>query len=514
MDRWQPELWLVLAGLCAAMVAAPLNTDAGFALVTARRLLGGDRLYVDIVETNPPMIYWLFELPALAGRFVVLRDDHLAGAFAAVLLALSIGLAWRMLHWPPRLSWAARSSILSVFLLAAVLPYLWQVAQREQIAAILVFPYTVLAARRIAGSRAATAMAIVAGLLAGVGFAIKPFFLAAWFAIEIAVFAVSRPWSWKRPEPWIVAGMQAAFAGAVLIGTEYLQRAVPLARAWYWAYGNDGLAVVGAPRFWMLVLTASAVVTAGRLAREKPAAAEAYIFGAAALGWLVAYASQRKGWFYHLLPAVVYTSAGLVASILALAAIARSPAPGARLGARRLAVIPAAVAVAAAAAWFIPVAARVPRTAVAALSRPYEEGLLRTAAWIEQAAAGEPVYVMSTSMFPTFPIVNLAGATFPYHYHFLWPIPALYAGPGAAPAGRSPDRQDALERAFFDTVVRDLVAIPPRVLVVNRDRDQQAMNGVPFDFVAYFSRSAQFRALMQRYQLRGTYGSLEVFERR
>jgi hypothetical protein len=51
------------------------------------------------------------------------------------------------------------------------------------------------------------------------------------------------------------------------------------------------------------------------------------------------------------------------------------------------------------------------------------------------------------------------------------------------------------------------------VLVVDRRADLQAMHGQRFDFVEYFSGSAEFRALMARYRRIGFIGPWEVFER-
>ena len=52
------EVPVCLAVASAALVASPLNSDAGYVLVAARRMLEGDRLYVDVIETNPPLVFF------------------------------------------------------------------------------------------------------------------------------------------------------------------------------------------------------------------------------------------------------------------------------------------------------------------------------------------------------------------------------------------------------------------------------------------------------------------------
>ena len=65
---------LLLVLVAAAISVAPLNTDSGWLLVAARRLLDGDRLYVDIIEVNPPLIVWLLLPSAWVGRHLAIGD--------------------------------------------------------------------------------------------------------------------------------------------------------------------------------------------------------------------------------------------------------------------------------------------------------------------------------------------------------------------------------------------------------------------------------------------------------
>src|SRR5690349_13483483 len=83
----------VLAGLAFALAAtalaiSSLNPDTGYAMVVGRRLLGGERLYVDMVETNPPLFYWLMALPSLAGRLLHMPDDRMVGLFTGLTLVV------------------------------------------------------------------------------------------------------------------------------------------------------------------------------------------------------------------------------------------------------------------------------------------------------------------------------------------------------------------------------------------------------------------------------------------
>jgi hypothetical protein len=70
-----------------------------------------------------------------------------------------------------------RFALIGAFLVGLIVPGVQQVGQRDQLAAILVFPFAMLAAQRAGGATASRSLSIVCGALAGIGIALKPFFL-------------------------------------------------------------------------------------------------------------------------------------------------------------------------------------------------------------------------------------------------------------------------------------------------------------------------------------------------
>src|SRR5262245_941655 len=102
----------------ATLAVAPLNTDTGYSMVVARRLLNGDRLYVDMFETNPPLFYWLMSCPAILARAFHLRDDRAVGLFGGALL-LVVGFSTiRMQRLEPRLPSVLFAGVMSAFVAA------------------------------------------------------------------------------------------------------------------------------------------------------------------------------------------------------------------------------------------------------------------------------------------------------------------------------------------------------------------------------------------------------------
>jgi hypothetical protein len=513
VGRSRPELLVLILAAMGVVAAAPLNTDTGYCLIAGRRLLEGSRLYVDMIETNPPMIFWLMAALARIGPHLALSDAQLVGGFVAVLLLVSGTTTIWILGMPPRVPRAVQFVAVGAFLGALTLPYVSWTGQREQVAAILFLPYVMLISRVATGVKVATPLAVWCGVLAAVGLAIKPFFLAAWIAVELMlVLSLGRLATANRVEVWVVALLQAVYAALVLTLTpEYITRIYPLARAFYGAYGNPWSHILSSRAFLTLLVISAAAVSQRWLLPDTPHVQQAALFGAAALGWLVAFVAQKKGWAYHLMPAFAFATSALALMIVNAAAALR----GYRSGLRRRAVLAAfavviVIALTSASRGAVPVL----REALALLRDQQPPAVLALADEIESTAPGQPVYFLSTSVWPAFPVINLSGARWPYHYHFLWPIPALYARGDGALSYRSPGAQGALEREFFETVVDDLLRVPPRVLVVDHRSDQQAMRGRTFDFIAYFSASPAFTTLLQQYRRRGYIGSWELYERR
>ena len=406
------------------------------------------------------------------------------------------------------------STLMFGFLVALVVPFVGQVGQREQLAALLVLPYTLVAANRADGRDSPLWLRSLGGVLAGVGFAIKPFFLAAWIATEMAVAWRRGAFRPGRAEVVIVAAIQMVYAVAIVwLTPEYLTRSVPLARATYWAYGVSPIVIFESGRFWTLAIIGVAAVAAAKWSNRKgPASSYSLTFGAASLGWLAGYVLQQKGWYYHALPATAYGVTALVAGAWECAS-----AIDWRLSAGQLfrpQGLLLAIAALVAGPWAVGEARTKGASAIDQFRYPYPGVVRKMVEIAEQKAIGEPIYLMSTAVWPAFPIVNLARAQWPYSYHFLWPLPALYAGPQASTPYRPLDQQGPLERQFFETVVNDLLRVPPRLLIVERGTSLPAMQGRPFDFVAYFSASAGFRSLFERYQRLGQVNQWEFYERR
>src|SRR5690606_1824158 len=179
-------------------------------------------------------------------------------------------------------------------------------AQREHIMLVLTMPYLLVASGRADGEDLTTRLKIVTGVMAGFGFAMKPYFLAIPLFVELYVLSqrgLRR--SLADPAPWSVLGVCVAHAlFAVIVTPEYFTVVLPLARAFYsevrqypWTdlVLSDNL---GPPTIILPLLGVAVLAVRSHLAR---------VIFLAALGGLFSAYAQRKGWPYHALPAQALT---------------------------------------------------------------------------------------------------------------------------------------------------------------------------------------------------------------
>ena len=154
----------------------PLNHDVGAVLQWAGRMLDGERLYIDISDVNPPLIYWLNLVPAGLAKLL-----HLSAPLAFTLAMLAAIAGVLALARQPFAALAQPGSIAALALPSLVLFVLLvypqgSFGQREHLHSVLTLPYLLLAALRAQGIAVGARRAAVIGLIAAVGIAIKPYF--------------------------------------------------------------------------------------------------------------------------------------------------------------------------------------------------------------------------------------------------------------------------------------------------------------------------------------------------
>ncbi len=485
----------------AMVLMPPLNHDVAAVLDFSQRWLAGSRLYVDLIDVNPPLIFVLNLVPAAIAKWTPLAGPK------ALLLCL---LAHAALLW--RLSVALRrgraEGAVEAAVLGACIPLLLLFAgsdfgQREVLMAMTAIPYALLAARRIEGPSVPRHLALGVAVLAAVAFALKPHFLAVPVLVEFLVLLRVGPMRALRdPVPWLMAGVWVVYLASIpVLFPAYLGHVVPLV----WEYYAD----IHGPGPWVLLITdlmgtATVLMLVALAVAWRPGTgALAQALAAAAAGAFLSAWVQHKGWTYHVLPITILSLATLMA---AGARIADRALPGAR--ART-----AAPALAALAAFgILSYGIRGGETPWRQLWFNSEQ-TGRLTEWLRREAFGESILVLSPDILPVYPSVNYAEARPTLRMMSIWLLQGVYR---VCPEGPAPYRKSwEMNRAEFfiyRTVAEDFARAPPAAVLVTRFTHMPSCGG-RFDLIDYFSRHPLFAETWQRYRPAGEIEGYRLFVR-
>ena len=499
---------IAILGLAAEFVAPP-DPDNAFLLYAAGRVLDGAKLYVDVVEINPPLIVAFNFPPVLIARLTGVSELLVFRIGVACLLGLSVLISQvglRAIFRTPDSGLRTYLTILITFVLFLLPGEVF--SEREHLMLALVMPYLfVVVARRM--DRPISALhAHVIGILAGFGFALKPQFVVLWLALELWLAASRRTWPKLRPETGWVAVVLVAYALAVFALTpEYL----------------DVVGHLGGPYLSFLRNSPTMTLLFGEGARIPMVALLAYValrtqcsyagpisgLAMSVLGLLIVATIQGKGWSYHFYPA---SATAVLLLGLMVTTVSR---PFASLAPRVYGVVSyglvAAILLGATTmgAWKV-------LDSTGSEVEPYP-GFWELADLLRDRAEGEAVLVMSYNMRSAWPLVPYAGAESALRFPSLWLFWVLYADQLQQPEPltyRPGGTEPSVERYFKDAVLSDMEQGKPRLLVVlGSARDAPENHARRLDYLAYFAQEPRFARQLSFYRYVTTLGQHDVYER-
>lgn len=505
---------LVAVVLAAAVCVSYFDfhhRDVGWSLWVADKLLDGARLYTDIVDENPPWLYWLSTLPVALSRVLGAEPNTVYNGFVVLLSVFSSAFVYTLLRrgWPEVDAPLRATLSVGVAVSLLLLPGS-EFGQRENILAATVIPYLFAAASWLRGRPLGPALALALALFASIGLLFKPHFYLLCVCVELLLLVDGRGLgSLRRVEPWTIAGVAVAYAISVpLLLPQYFD-IVRVALEYYDGYGHGwSLRVLMAPGVgWALAAAGlCGLFKSTAMTRELRRVLLAGIVGLVVAGFL-----QFKGWYYH------YDGARLIAAVLigfVLMGPLVRPAGLQPVVRARPALVPiVALAVLLAFAAF--------RLGVVLESRFGDEATRPTVFGeltqvVKENAGSGSILVLSTSAFPAFPLVNASGADWSNRYWALWLLPGLYSAEekSARPfVYRERDEMDELEREFIDTFVDDILSGRPALLIVDRRSSRQGFPNSSIDFLTYLLRDLRFAEEFQKYSFLTDVAAYRVYKR-
>lgn len=420
-----------------------INHDTAWYLVATRKWLEGAELYVDLIEVNPPLNFYL-TIPAiwLADIFGI-SDTNGQYLLVAILLSTSLIWVWHLLGAVQWLSPRRGLIVLAATGLAVLIPAGGTIAQREHLMLILILPYLFgyLTSSKPDIGRGAVARAI----FAAIGLCIKPYFML--FPIALTLVMI-----WRRKSLWpilshsnlVILSMGASYVGLVMtLHPEYLNTVVPMALHVYEDYGYSQRQILENLQPILLGVFALSMLVALRNPRKIQGLGILIVMVVAAVG---CYLAQWTGYIYQVLPTITLM-------ILAYIWILSQPGVG------YLFALPAFGML-----TFIAISS-------------YSTGFYRsygTEYFHDTVTAISPnprVMLLSTHLPPSFPLILETNAEWVGHYPALWLMPGAVNGLSRANCEIEVEKCQTLTDILDQTrhnIVTDLAEGSPDILIIDQ----------------------------------------------
>lgn len=295
--------WLAFAALFVVALAlrhlVAANTDVSWLITVAERVLDGQRLYVDVIETNPPMAVLVYAPGVMLARALHMPVEPVIDGLVFVAIAVSLGMTARILRHSSVLDdVSGRLLAILAFAILAILPT-QAFGQREHIALIELFPALAVMAMRMKREMPPRWAIIVAGIGVGLALCFKPYFaIGVLFGIVAIVVLLRKPRLLWAPEHVIAAACVGLYVVVVALAyPEFFTAIGPLVRDVYLPVGLSLQQLLEKPA---ITIWAAGSVSALLLGRSRKYESVLVLL-AMSFGFAVVFLVQRKGWPYHSL---------------------------------------------------------------------------------------------------------------------------------------------------------------------------------------------------------------------
>src|SRR5947209_7544427 len=237
---WVAAILLVAASSMFWLLRNPINGDVAFYLYAGQRMAEGARLYRDVGDMNPPLIYVIHWLVVQVARAL-----HLAPHLVLFpgLWALLLGILCYCGRTLLAMQACSRAWVYAILLYVAFdfgIVNRHDFGQRDHILAYCFFPFVLLAASRLRGLARPVVSQLAIAALVGVAIALKPYFLLPWILVLAYVaWRTGIVKTLRAPECWLVLLINAVYLASVpVLFHPYLGVAAAAAK-YYNAYNGS-----------------------------------------------------------------------------------------------------------------------------------------------------------------------------------------------------------------------------------------------------------------------------------
>lgn len=485
---------IFLAAICLQQ-AMYLHCDVSYLIEVANQMRMGGQYGNQILETNPPMILYLslpmiyvanyFALPIAIGCRIIVF------AWILISLVLSIILLRRLIH--------ERFLFWSFFLaIEAVLLFLPanQFGQREHFFVMMMLPYLWLACCRLENISIGNFLAILVGVIASIGFAMKPYFLPPLILVELYLIIRKRSLlAWMRPEVLaIIAGISIYVITTYIYFPNYFTVLMPLLNLFYFAALHESLGYMFSNSI-VLYGVASLVCYLILRRRDRYRSFHA-VLALATLGTMLTFLLTQTTWYYHLLPAF---SMSVLLFVFILSEFSDSGTPQGII----LYIFASLLIL------YLPIRL-VTLISLEELKTKRDGAYHHLIQYVQSQPGPHSVICFSAnSTADCFPLTTETNSIHASRYPFLWWIRSLRTYQNANQlTGKNKLGADYL----VNSLVEDLNNQKPRWIIINRDHSARLL-GPSFDFINFLSQYPTFARAIKPYHHVTTIDYYDVYSR-
>lgn len=277
-----------------------LNWDVGHLLIATESMLSGGQYARDYFMPNPPMILYIYT-PVIVMQHLLGMSTVLAFRLYIILLSLiSLYVCLCLLNSIISIKDNKIFYVLSFFLIVTlfIVP-VYEFGQRDCLLYLFAMPYFLAVAYQLADGSLGRSRLMVIGLMAGIGFAIKPQFMITPIMIELYIIYKRRNiFAWLRPEVFVIGAVLSAHLVAIFcFHRNYYTIIMPFVL-------NNYYASIGTSWRMVLITNPSALFYLVLMFYGIEYGRGAYqilrtILMLAAVSFFIIYAAQRTQFYYH-----------------------------------------------------------------------------------------------------------------------------------------------------------------------------------------------------------------------
>ena len=479
-----------------------INHDVGSHIILSQRLMNK----MEIVDPNPPLIFWLLTIPNLIANVTQISVLTIFRISIFMLIIVSVLQCNHILESFPK-SYNNKFIILTLVFIFTLMPR-GDFGQREHIIIILVTPYIFTIVRRSFDEEVYNLQSAVIGIFAGIGFCLKPYYLLLPLLLEAYIFYKNRRLSlYKHIESFIIIIIFTIYLISIFIfNRDYITRTVPYVICVYGAYNENIITLFS--RLYFIII----VFIIYWLAKDETSfSAFANILLLSAICMAIIYLVQGKGWSYHLYPCKA-TSFLLIIYCCSIIALKNKfiIVNLIRTILYYVVILFVIISVSKSLNWHFVI---------------YQEYKSREKFIAEykiiqlikkQTIGSGNIYFISTSAKPAFPVVNYSGVGWSSRFNALWMLPAIINNkelPHRLANEIKNKKLYEIESYLFESVLADLEAQPPSLIFVDNSQYKQGLGNQKFDFMEYFMKDPVFREFMSQYKELTWVDDHQVFKR-